>query len=144
MKYYKDENNEVYAYESDGSQDAYIKPGLIPITEEKMLELTTPKIETTTVEELLETSKNELRILRKPALDAVNGIGWRAMMAGDTQLANEALQVSLALLDITDDPALNAATTYQDMKIASVLAYKRIATGVSEALDTAFRETLGD
>lgn len=43
MKYYKYENNEVYAYESDGSQDAYIKPGLIPITEEEMLELTKPQ-----------------------------------------------------------------------------------------------------
>ena len=45
MKYYKDENNEVYAYESDGSQDAYTKPGLIPITEEEMRELTAPKVE---------------------------------------------------------------------------------------------------
>ena len=45
MKYYKDENNEVYAYESDGSQDAYIEPGLIPIPEEEMLELTAPKVE---------------------------------------------------------------------------------------------------
>lgn len=44
MKYYKDENNEVYAYESDGSQDSYIKPGLIPITEEEMRELTAPKV----------------------------------------------------------------------------------------------------
>ena len=32
MKYYKDpSNNEVYAYEADGSQDAYIKPELIAI-----------------------------------------------------------------------------------------------------------------
>lgn len=44
MKYYKDENNEVYAYESDGSQDADIKPGLTPITEEEMRELTAPKV----------------------------------------------------------------------------------------------------
>lgn len=33
MKYYKDPNtNEVYAYESDGSQDEYIKNGLKAIT----------------------------------------------------------------------------------------------------------------
>lgn len=44
-KYFKDENNNVYAYAADGSQDAYIKPGLIPITEEEMLELTAPKVE---------------------------------------------------------------------------------------------------
>lgn len=36
MKYYKDPNtNEVYAYESDGSQDEYIKEGLEAITEEE-------------------------------------------------------------------------------------------------------------
>lgn len=32
MKYFKDAQNNVYAYESDGSQDAFIKPGLIAIT----------------------------------------------------------------------------------------------------------------
>jgi hypothetical protein len=32
FKYYKDANNKVYAFEADGSQDAYIKPGLISIT----------------------------------------------------------------------------------------------------------------
>jgi hypothetical protein len=33
MKYYKDPiTNELFAYEADGSQDAFIKPNLIPIT----------------------------------------------------------------------------------------------------------------
>lgn len=35
MKYYKDANNIVYAYESDGSQDEFIPPELIAITEEE-------------------------------------------------------------------------------------------------------------
>ena len=35
MKHYKDENNLVYAYEEDGSQDAYIPSHLIPITNEE-------------------------------------------------------------------------------------------------------------
>ena len=42
MKYFKDENNKVYAYESDGSQDAWIKPNLIPITEQEADELRKP------------------------------------------------------------------------------------------------------
>ena len=29
MKYYKDTNGEVFAYESDGSQDSYIAPSLV-------------------------------------------------------------------------------------------------------------------
>lgn len=32
MKYYKDSNNNIYAFESDGSQDDYIPSGLTPIT----------------------------------------------------------------------------------------------------------------
>ncbi len=36
MKHYKDPTtNELYAYEADGSQDAFIKPGLVPITDEE-------------------------------------------------------------------------------------------------------------
>jgi hypothetical protein len=50
MKYYKNENNEVYAYEEDGSQDEYIPSNQVAITKEqadeilaqKVLELTPP------------------------------------------------------------------------------------------------------
>lgn len=42
MKYFKDINNNVYAYESDGSQDAFIKPNLVPITEQEKNALTEP------------------------------------------------------------------------------------------------------
>lgn len=42
MKYFKNENDQVFAYESDGSQDSYIKPELISITEEEALELANP------------------------------------------------------------------------------------------------------
>ena len=36
MKYYKDPNtNEIYAYEADGSQDEFIKPGLVAITDDE-------------------------------------------------------------------------------------------------------------
>lgn len=40
MKYFiQRENNEVFAYESDGSQDAYIKPGLEPLSDEEYAEI---------------------------------------------------------------------------------------------------------
>jgi hypothetical protein len=42
MKYYKDENNRVYAYESDGSQDEFIPEGLVLITNEEMEQLIKP------------------------------------------------------------------------------------------------------
>ena len=42
MKHFKDAQNNVYAYEADGSQDAFILDGLTPITDEEAAELTAP------------------------------------------------------------------------------------------------------
>jgi hypothetical protein len=42
MKYYKNGSNQVFAFESDGSQDAYISPSLIPITQEQADALRAP------------------------------------------------------------------------------------------------------
>ncbi len=36
MKYYKDSQGTVYAYEADGSQDHLIKPGLTPIQDSEV------------------------------------------------------------------------------------------------------------
>ena len=33
MKHFKDASNNIYAYESDGSQDSYISSGLVPIND---------------------------------------------------------------------------------------------------------------
>ena len=93
--------------------------------------------------ELMASAKEELRALRAPMLNAVNGIGWRASMTGNTALANEAAALAEALLDITADPALNAATNYDDMRAAGVAAYKRIAMGASPELAKVFREITG-
>lgn len=47
MKYYKNSNtNEIYAYEADGSQDAWIQPGLIAITKEQAEEIRQQKQQT--------------------------------------------------------------------------------------------------
>jgi hypothetical protein len=42
MKHYKDSENRVYAYEADGSQDAFILDGLTPISDEEAAELSSP------------------------------------------------------------------------------------------------------
>ena len=39
MKHFKDGNNNVYAYESDGSQDSYISDSLIPINDAALVTL---------------------------------------------------------------------------------------------------------
>ncbi len=45
MKHYKDESNKIYAYESDGSQDAFIKEGLVPISDEDLAAMIAPTTE---------------------------------------------------------------------------------------------------
>ena len=42
MKHYKDTNNQVFAFESDGSQDDYIGEHLIAITEAEAMAITNP------------------------------------------------------------------------------------------------------
>lgn len=63
MKYYKDEKNQVYAYEADGSQDAYIKPNLIAITDVEAEELRKPAQKT------IEEQTEDVRIALQAAID---------------------------------------------------------------------------
>ncbi len=42
MKYYKDSQNNVYAFTADGSQDDYINSSMLPITEQEADELSNP------------------------------------------------------------------------------------------------------
>jgi hypothetical protein len=44
MKFFKDAQNNVYAYESDGSQDALIPSGLTPITSQQADALRVPEL----------------------------------------------------------------------------------------------------
>lgn len=44
MKYFKNENNEIYAFEADGSQDDFIPAALIPITQAEADALRMPSI----------------------------------------------------------------------------------------------------
>lgn len=90
--------------------------------------------------ELLERAKAEMRTMRRDMLDAVTGIGFRASVAGNDALAQETATVSQQLLDITDDPDLNSAQTYEEMRAAGVAAYRRIADSVSPGLRSAFKE----
>lgn len=92
---------------------------------------------------LLERVKAQLRIQRMPMLDALAGIAGRAQRAGDAALAAEADALAIALLDITDDPVLNSAESYEAMLAAGVDAYRAIAATASPALAGVFKEITG-
>lgn len=86
MKYYKDENNVVYAYDAYGTQDAFIKEGLTPITRSQAMAIVNPP---PTQEELIQAAENERQRLLAAA-DAVM-LDWRTeLMLGEISDANRA------------------------------------------------------
>ena len=92
MKHYRDESNKIYAYESDGSQDAFIKEGLVPIRDEDLAAMMAAMMAPTT-EQLL----SQLTAARKEQERqgvTINGIRY----AGDPG-NRQALQEAIAFMD---------------------------------------------
>ncbi|MEF7000625.1 tail fiber assembly protein [Escherichia coli] len=86
MKYYKDENNVVYAYDAYGTQDAFIKEGLVPITRSEAMAIINPP---PTHEQLIQAAENERQRLLSAA-DAIM-LDWRTeLMLGEISDANRA------------------------------------------------------
>lgn len=97
-------------------------------------------------DELAETRKRafeEVREMRAPMLNAVTGIMVNALADNDVAVVEEAQSIRQKLLDITSDPALNAATTYESMKLAGQLAYRRIAKAATPSFASVFKEITG-
>ena len=100
MKHYKDALNNIYAYESDGSQDAHIKEGLVPISDEDLAAMIAP-----TTEQLL----GQLTAARKEQEQqgvAINNIRY----AGDPG-NRQALQEAIAFMD---DAGLTEFESWKD------------------------------
>lgn len=97
-------------------------------------------------EDLVETRKRafeEVREMRAPMLNAVTGIMVNALADDDQAVVEEAQTIRQKLLDITADAALNAATTYESMKLAGQLAYRRIAKAATPSFASVFKEITG-
>ncbi len=89
MNYFKDSTNCIYAYPSDGSQDEFIKDGLISITETEAMEIVNPP---PTHDELVAEAEAKKSHLRSVA-DAE--IAWR-QDAVDAGIATAAETAELA------------------------------------------------
>lgn len=97
-------------------------------------------------DELAETRKrafDEVREMRAPMLNAVTGIMVNALADEDQAVVEEAQIIRQKLLDITADAALNAATTYEEMRLAGQLAYRRIAKAATPSFASVFKEITG-
>ena len=89
MKHYKDpETNEIYAYESDGSQDAFIKEGLVPISDEDLEAMRAPTPEQL-IGQLLRQLTSERKEQERQGVD-INGIRY-AGDPGNRQTLQEAI-----------------------------------------------------
>ena len=101
MKHYIDNTTkEIYAYESDGSQDDYIKEGLVPISDEDLAAMIAP-----TTEQLL----SQLTAARKEQERqgvVINGIRY----AGDPG-NRQALQEAIAFME---DAGLTEFESWKD------------------------------
>lgn len=71
MKYYKDENNMIYAYDAYGSQDSFIKEGLVLITRSEAMAILNPPPTHEELSAAAELKKTNLRI------QADSEIDWR-------------------------------------------------------------------
>ena len=85
MKHYIDkETNEVYAYESDGSQDAFIKKGLVAVSDEELATLRAP-----TTDQLLQQLTQARKEQERKGV-TINGIRY-AGDPGNRQTLQEAI-----------------------------------------------------
>jgi len=89
MKHYIDKSTrEIYAYESDGSQDDYIKEGLVPISDEDLAAMMAP-----TTEQLLSQLTAERKEQEQQGV-TINDVRY----AGDPG-NRQALQEAIAFMD---------------------------------------------
>jgi len=79
-----------------------------------------------------EIKRDQLRAERKPLLEKLDVEYMRAQEAGDTALQQEIAAKKQALRDATVDPAIDAATTPDELKAATPAALQDSATESTE------------
>jgi len=104
MKHYKDESNNLYAYESDGSQDAFIKEGLVPISDEDLAAMMAAMMAPTTEQLLRQLTAARKEQERQGVV--INGIRY----AGDPG-NRQALQEAIAFME---DAGLTEFESWKD------------------------------
>lgn len=77
MKYFKDKNNQVYAFEADGSQDELIPVNLIALTEYEADQLRIPNL---SVEQLSENVRDALQLAIDDKARSFGFSGGNALM----------------------------------------------------------------
>lgn len=80
-----------------------------------------------------------LRDYRAPILNALSGIGFDALAAGDSATADAVQAARQGLKDITEWPAVLAATDDDSFDDAALGRYKELAAAAPEPVRVAFK-----
>lgn len=119
MNHYRKPDGSIWAFEADGSQaeaeQRCIDEGGIPCA--------APVAAGPTFAESKAALLTAFRKDRELFLGRIAGIGMAAIVSGDTDLAAKVVAVRQALLDLTSNPAVLAATNMDDLELAMETAY---------------------
>ncbi|MET3135273.1 hypothetical protein AAKU55_005581 [Oxalobacteraceae bacterium GrIS 1.11] len=80
-----------------------------------------------------------VRVIREQILNRLAGIGFAALLAGDTVTAQAVAVARQTLLDITTAPAVLAARDTDTLKAAVLATYRAIAAATPENIRKAFK-----
>lgn len=98
MKYYKKPDSSVWAFESDGSQDEFITPDMVALTQAEIDAHINPPPDYAA---LIQLKEAQLRAAREVILNRLSGIALAAQLASDTATTAAYVTVRQGLLDIT-------------------------------------------
>lgn len=130
MKYFLIDGN-VHAYESDGSQDAFIPDGAQPITEAEAVEIANPPQPTPTQFEL------DQRRYQKRAAVQSELISW--MAADNMSRVRSGVWTVADLTSLMADPALAAANAYMQ-----TLSYELAAQAIAQSTNPLLTQAIKD
>ena len=135
MKYFKNASKQLFAYESDGSQDASIPEGQTEITFTEFEAMRNPA---PTLAELKASALAEVFALRAVFFPTLAGMQSEALALGNTAdaVAIAALQKGCREIMQTD---LSACATKEQINARLTLAWKGLLTAAPASVVAAFR-----
>lgn len=136
MKHYKNAAGLVFAYATDGSQDAFIPKEQVLIThaEADAIRALPPPFVQSKPQELA-----AFREKREKMLNRLAGIGMAAMQAGNTELASAVAGFRQGLLDLPSHATVTAAADIVALKLALTTRYDALVAATPVAARVAFK-----
>ncbi len=121
-----------FAFELDGSQDHLITPDMVSCPE--------PLPQSLSFAEYKAREMAAFRAMRLDLLDVLTGIGFRATVLAQPDVAVSAATFQQALLDLPGLPSITAAQTPAELKAALKAAYNAATAGAHPVVLTEWQK----